>query len=306
MDRQCPNPECEFLFKVKLSDWLEKFSDELVYCPQCGQAAPSDKWFTESQVEVIQKVALSAAMGWIHDELKDVFKDLERKTRHDKYVRFSYKPGPRPQVLTLPILQSDEWETEHTCKSCSATFSIIGNIHFCPCCGKRLDVESFVDTLDAKERQIRSLDNIEQSLVNTLGTDGARKVCIQLMESTLIELVSGFQSFAEQLYLQKGGDNLKRNMFQRIPDGSGAFEVLLGVSYESLIHGKIPLMRVLFQRRHLLEHRNGIVDKEYLDKSGDTTFPIGTRIVIKSEELISYIDLIRTLSMGLVEASAEA
>ena len=38
-DRQCPNENCLFEFKVYMQDWKEKFSDEEVYCPLCGCVA---------------------------------------------------------------------------------------------------------------------------------------------------------------------------------------------------------------------------------------------------------------------------
>ena len=31
-------------------------------------------------------------------------------------------------------------------------------------------------------------------------------------------------------------------------------------------------MNLLFQRRHLIEHNNGMVDQKYIDKSGDNSY----------------------------------
>ena len=38
-------------------------------------------------------------------------------------------------------------------------------------------------------------------------------------------------------------------------------------------------MKVYYQRRHLLIHTNGIVDEEYLNKTNDSNYKVGERIV---------------------------
>ena len=36
IDRECPNKECESIFKVNAEDWDQLFSDK-VFCPFCRQ-----------------------------------------------------------------------------------------------------------------------------------------------------------------------------------------------------------------------------------------------------------------------------
>jgi len=52
IDRECPNEECLFNFKIKLEDWKEKVSDEEVHCPMCGHIDASDKWWTQQQLYI--------------------------------------------------------------------------------------------------------------------------------------------------------------------------------------------------------------------------------------------------------------
>lgn len=33
LDRQCPNENCLFEFKISMQDWEDKVSDEEVHCP---------------------------------------------------------------------------------------------------------------------------------------------------------------------------------------------------------------------------------------------------------------------------------
>lgn len=56
----------------------------------------------------------------------------------------------------------------------------------------------------------------------------------------------------------------------------------------------------MFQRRHLIEHNNGMVDQKYIDKSGDQTYVVGQRLVVKQAEVNELIELIKKLGNGLL------
>jgi len=55
---------------------------------------------------------------------------------------------------------------------------------------------------------------------------------------------------------------------------------------------------ILSQKRHLIVHRRGIIDKKYLDKTGEP-LNTGEKLVITPKELISYFELIFDCGMSL-------
>ena len=59
-------------------------------------------------------------------------------------------------------------------------------------------------------------------------------------------------------------------------------------------------MNLLFQRRHLIEHNNGMVDQRYIDKSGDNSYAVGQRLVVKESDPQTLLAIIKKLSKGLV------
>ena len=65
-------------------------------------------------------------------------------------------------------------------------------------------------------------------------------------------------------------------------------------------------LKVLFQKRHLLLHTDGIVDQRYLDRSGDESYNIGQRIVVKEDDVQYLSNLIEKLANGIREASPNA
>ena len=52
----------------------------------------------------------------------------------------------------------------------------------------------------------------------------------------------------------------------------------------------------LFQQRHLLAHCEGIVDQDYIIKSGDTTYAVGQRLVIRDEAVSRLAELVTKLT----------
>ena len=130
-DRECPNENCLYQFKIKMKDWKEKVSDEEVHCPMCGHVDTSDKWWTQDQLEQMHEIASSYAMNYIQQELDKSFKSLERSTRRNKFIKITYKPGKRVTFINNPIGQMPEWEKEITCEKCGTTYSVIGSAYFC-------------------------------------------------------------------------------------------------------------------------------------------------------------------------------
>lgn len=46
LDRECPNEDCEYTFKINMEDWENKVSDEEMHCHLCGHIDTSDQWNT--------------------------------------------------------------------------------------------------------------------------------------------------------------------------------------------------------------------------------------------------------------------
>lgn len=300
-DRECPNENCLFTFKVLLTDWEEKVADEHVFCPRCGFDAPADQWWTQSQLSGLNENISSFAMGLIHDELKDYFGSAKSRLGHNKNVSITYKPGKRPQYLNLPITQSEEWATKVTCDECCVTFSVIGNAYFCPCCGKNLSTNAIGEALESYERRLASFEGLRSFYENEYSKEEAEKQIVLSREDMLDSLVGTFESFAKSRYLELGGDTPRGNVFQRISDGSNLFKSLIGIEYCDLIgENGVQQLTLLINKRHLIAHNNGIVDESYLRKTGDVTYVLGQRIVLKDSDLADLLNLVRELVHGLM------
>ena len=61
-------------------------------------------------------------------------------------------------------------------------------------------------------------------------------------------------------------------------------------------------MWLLNQRRHLLTHRRGIVDAEYLRKTGDSA-PIGQRLHLSSVDIEMYVSTVQNAIIAIAQAA---
>lgn len=300
-DRECPNEDCLYTFKIFMEDWKEKVSDEEVHCPMCGHIDTSDKWWTQEQLESMREIAASYAMNHIQKELDKAFGKMARSTKNNKFVKVTYKPGRRISFINNPIGQREEWETEICCEQCGTRYSVIGSAYFCPCCGYNSAVSSFKESMDSIEKMLDSLSDLRQLFTSNYGKDKADTMCRSLLESSIGDIVSAFQKVASCHYDNLTGLSSRVNDFQIVKKGSDLFEKHTGKGYSEWLDVKeINKMEILFQRRHLLGHNDGIVDQKYIEKSGDYSYSVGQRLIVREKDARELLVIVRKLCDGLL------
>lgn len=60
-------------------------------------------------------------------------------------------------------------------------------------------------------------------------------------------------------------------------------------------------LKVMFQRRHILEHNNGMIDQKYIDNSNDSSYSLGQRVVVKEADAYALLDILMKLGDELVK-----
>lgn len=305
-DRECP--QCKQIFKVNLEDWKEKLQQSKeVHCPFCNCVAPSDSWWTQDQIDVIQNRAENFAQKLIRDRLDCELKKLTRLNRRNFPIKITYKSLAPVTFINNPIPQREAWEIEVECEHCDTRYSVIGNAYFCPCCGHNSIEKTFFHSLKSIENRLNSLSDIEQALVPTLGKNEARSARNHLLERMVGEVVSTFQSFLCKKCESLSGKTFRVNDFQIIEKGNSHLYSSLGQKYENwLTEKELTYMEIMFQRRHLLEHNGGIVDEKYLNKTSDSSYLIGQRIVVQQADVLNLLEIIRTVGSTIDKYGKEA
>lgn len=304
LDRECPNKVCEAPFKVLLDDWEEKVRDEEVFCPVCGHSAPSDRWFTKKQLKYLEKAAVSAFLPLLDAEMKRMVRDFNRSMPKGGLISISmsYKRS-RPPVL-VPPKAAELMQQRYVCESCGCQYAAIGAAFFCPACGHNSARTALAETLAT----IRRLPKVRAALEAPLDRDAAANAYRLILEESMGKLVAAFQRFAEATFeaLPNAGDfNPRRNLFQNLLESSDLWEKAIGVRYEAMLSpNEWDELQRFFQQRHLLAHKNGIVDEDYLRKTGDRQYRPGQRLVIKETDVMHFTDLVEKLATALRDACA--
>lgn len=303
IDKQCPNKECEFLFKIQQDDWKDKARDESIWCPMCGHSAPADQWFTIDQVEHAKAEAVAMLQGKINQAMRESADAFNARQPRTGFIRMSMKvTGGHSRTFVMPAAATDEMQLEICCEQCGSRFAVIGAAYFCPVCGHSSADRVFADSL----RKIRAKKNNAGVVRNAIAAEGqkdeAELTARSLVESCLQDGVTAFQRFCERIY--PGSPAPPHNAFQRLNQGSELWQAATGIGYEDVLDAvERSQLTLLFQKRHLLAHQEGIVDEDYVRKSGDTSYKIGQRIIVAEKDIDALVAILDKLAKALREAA---
>ncbi|PFH12395.1 hypothetical protein BCF11_4876 [Collimonas sp. PA-H2] len=299
IDKQCPSKDCEFLFKVHTDDWTNIFKDEAVWCPMCRHEAPSNQWHSIAQVNHAREQALKVVRGEIHNALVSGAEKFNRQQSRNGFVSISMKvTGGRVQTSVIPAQAAEEMQLEVRCEVCSSRYAVIGSAFFCPSCGHNSVTRNYSDALNKIQVKRDNLEIVRRALIDHVGKDEAEVTCRSILETCISDGVVAFQKFCEGLYADFG--TAPFNAFQRIDHGSKLWEAAIGHGYgDWLDSNELKRLMVLYQKRHLLAHNDGVVDSQYMKKSGDTTYKEGQRIVVSEKDVSEILASLNKLGTSL-------
>lgn len=299
LDKQCPATTCEFIFKVNAEDWKNIVRDEAVWCPMCGHEAPADQWYTIAQVEHAKSEALQVFAGHFNQVLRTGVDQFNRRQSKNSFVSMSMKlEGGSNRTYAMPAKAAEAMQLEILCEKCSCRFAVIGSAYFCPSCGVNSVLRTYQDSLRKIRAKLESEDIVRQALTSSIGKDDAELTCRSMRETCLSDGVTAFQKYCEGLYEPYG--KAPFNAFQRIDDGNTLWRAAIGVGYEDwLTSAELQALKILYQKRHLLAHCEGLVDQKYVEKSGDATYKPGQRLVVAGADVATMLSLLEKLGARL-------
>ena len=301
-DRECHAETCHAEFKVLFQDWQEKVSDDKVYCPICRHEAPSSEWNTDEQHEYIKAIAVAHVQDVVHSALTEDTRRFNRAQRPG-FVQISMftKRGIHPTIV--PVEAAKAMRQQFTCEVCGCHYASIGAAFFCPVCSHNSAVLTFSKTIETVRKIVALAPSIRTTLAKEYDDDLAQDSVRNTLEDSLVRLVGAFQQYADALFDQLPNSSSykrRKNIFQNLPESSALWRSAVGKGYENmLLAAELDDLESLFQKRHLIAHRNGIVDQEYLDKSTDKTYSIGQRLVVQDTAILRLADLLSKLAEEL-------
>lgn len=292
------------MFKVSQEDWRNRFRGEEVFCPQCGHSASSNHWHTQAQLLHAKKEAKNYMKREIHRMLEDFAKDFNRSQPPNSFVTMSMKvTGGHYRSYTLPAPATKAFELDITCAFCNSRFSVIGSAFFCPCCGRSSAERMFNASLTKTQAKFEQIEMVRRALEDAGQRDQAADLCRSILESCLLDLVGALQRLSEQLYSRIPGVSAAPfNAFQRLNQSDDLWRAAIGEGFQDWLDPEeLRTLNVYFQKRHLLAHQEGIVDAQYIQRSGDTSYREGQRIVVTAKDAAEMHELILKVANKLRE-----
>jgi hypothetical protein len=298
-DKECPDEECKFVFKVNNEDWKNIFKDESVFCPMCGKESTSNTFWTTEQINNAQKQAGEYIQGKINKAINDDALSFNKRQSKGGFISMSMNvQGHTHQKLIMPIPSREIFEQTIKCEKCQSRYSVIGSAFFCPCCGHNSVEQTFSNTINKIESSIKNIPTIRKAL-NEISKDQSKNTCQTLIEKCLLDSVVAFQRYCDIMYSKHKNSKPKVpfNAFQKLDVGGKLWNDILDESYENwLTEREYSRLNILFQRRHLLQHTEGIVDEKYIIKSFDEKYKSGQKITVKENDAIELVNYIKKIT----------
>ncbi len=277
--RECPVESCLGYFKITPGTGLE--GPAPCHCPYCGHSGDHNTFFTQAQIEYGQSVVIRQVTDAIHKDLKAL--EFEHKPQGMFGVGISMKvrnSAPEP----IRYYQEKELETKVVCDKCTLRFAIYGVFGWCPDCGAHNSLQILSKNLELSRKEL--------SLAETLDTEMAE----HLVGDALENVVSAFDGFGRELCAQKETEI----RFQNIVSARRRVQEAFGFDFASEISADswTVICRV-FEKRHLLSHKMGVIDEDYVRKANDPTAMVGRRVRVAPDEVAVAIGLVERLGHKL-------
>ena len=287
--RKCPQPDCEGYFKIEPGTGL-KGEGLPCHCPYCGHAAGHDQFWTKEQIEYAKSVAMRRITDAFHEDLKELEFDDRPNGAFGIGLSLTVERGLQPPIH---YYRERKLETEVVCTTCTLRYSVYGVFAFCPDCGRHNSLQILDKSLEVVGKMLE------------LATGEEKMLSERLIENALEDCVSTFDGFGRELcrvHANKARAPAKaKNMkFQNLEGARTGFLDLFGVDFSTAVEPEDWRAAVMaFQKRHIIAHKLGVIDQDYVTKTGDTRAVVGWKIVVDDGEVKELVRIIKKLAPGM-------
>jgi hypothetical protein len=293
--RECPNPECEGYFKIEFGTGL-RGEGLPCHCPYCGHTASHDQFWTKEQLEYARSVALRTVTDALHKELKKL--EFDYKPRGPFGIGLSVKVR-RGSVPRIRHYREKMLETEIVCSNCTLRYAVYGVFAFCPDCGLHNSLQILTKNLELAAKMLDVAVAAEPDLE------------ARLIEDALEDCVSSFDGFGREichLHAAKATNPVmaQKVSFQSLEGSNQKLSELFNVDIAAVLTGDEWKKSIrAFQKRHLLAHKMGAVDEEYIHKAGDGQAEVGRKVTVGADEVRDLIPILLKLAQTISDRLAQ-
>lgn len=293
--RECPEAKCEGYFKVQFGTGLTG-PNLPCHCPYCGHTAGHDHFWTKEQLTYAESMVVQRMTDALVRDLKQL--EFAHKP-HGSIgigigigISMKLKPG-----APVPIRHYREktLETTLVCDACTLRYAVYGAFAFCPDCGSHNSQQILRKNLELARQELQLAESQDADLQR------------HLVEDVLENAVSAFDGFGREAVrirasLARRDSGAAQVMsFQRLTKADDRLFDLFGFRISTTISAADWAFALrAFQKRHVLAHRMGVVDEQYVRETSDPDAVVGRRIPVGREEVHRLLEIVEAMGAALL------
>jgi hypothetical protein len=284
-------PKCKKNFKVKPETGL-KGHNLPCHCPYCGHVSDHGDFRTKEQAEYIRSVGLRHVREMFHNELKKL--EFDHPPSGPFGIGFSLEVKPHSPT-PIRYYYEKNLETDVVCDRCTLVYAIYGEFAFCPDCGSHNSITILKKNVEFVEKMLALAEQQERALAE------------QLVGDALENLVSAFDGFGREVCKVASPKAAKPTeacdiRFQNLIGAQNRIQKLFSLDLSSFASpDDWNFVCQSFQKRHLLAHRLGVVDADYIQATKDNSAVVGRKILIAPSDVKRLGNLLAQIGVQLTK-----
>lgn len=306
--RQCPG--CRRFFKMKVEQWEALRDDAFVTCPYCGhRPQDTNDFMTPQQEQRVQAAAEALADQYLHQKVNEIFGGFGNRRPRSRgsgmEIRVSHDPPP--PVRSLPAYMEEQVRRTITCARCETVYAVYGATAFCPVCGPRAAADIVLEAIERGRRSLALEDALPDDLREQARAEG---VFDKAAADAVIEVVTLFEVFAREQFAARVPEHEAivrrhgRGVFQRLDDADNLFAEHVGAPISTQVPDAVwSRLQIVFQQRHLLVHRQGVVDEQYIRRVPSARQQPGQRLVLGRRDAEEAFDALEAVVRAAASGS---
>ena len=215
----------------------------------------------------------------------DILKSLKKlETKPSRNQLISIGITVNGSITPIAHYSEKELEEKITCENCTLEYTIYGAFGHCPDCG----IHNSKQIIEA------NFDLVKKILDLASKADAAVKS--KLIENSLEDCISAFDGYAREHCSEK----YKRISFQNIDAARNKVFSDYGIDIsDGLDQEKWRSITEQFQKRHLLAHKMGIIDEDYIKKTDGNPSLVGRKLSISENDVRELIKNLKIVASNL-------
>lgn len=244
---------------------------------------------------------MSVAEQYAHQTIRDVFRGLEtpRLRPGQSGIEVRVNDGPLPPIRSVTTYVEDKVRRTITCDNCHSDYGVYGATAFCPICGPRAALSTVLEAIERGRRALALEDVLRDDLREQARADG---IFDKAATDAVKDSVTLFEVFARDQFTSRVPGHAPivkqegRGIFQRLDDTDALFATHVGTAISALLPKDCwERLQTVFQQRHVLVHRQGIVDDDYLKRVPNARQKVGQRLVLTRQDAEHALDAVEAV-----------